>query len=434
MRIEAVAIRNFRSLKMVSLPGCSPVNILIGKNSSGKSNILAAIDAALEHIALGQLTSNWPTRGRAIDEIYGREPEGVIQVAIQFSADKNTNHAIIERITQEVEGIELTLKKAEEGSVLSIIIGGLMVEGSIARYVQELSFGALDLSSGRIRTMGHKIFSVPDAVAAELVAADRSLSKLQAEMKRLDRAETEIASRGLWGNREREDGNYFLRRMTENLTRERSRRVLSAAQTSKDAADFSPRIAEIRAELQSEIDEVQTRTTSQAMLAVSGSVRRPRDYVIPILQEVGKLQLLHFREVRQPVGAEEAAQLLRLKTTRGGPERLSAFQATVKSLLGVSVDAFEAEEDPRAISPTRGQTRPAEMDIDEFLVEANGAGIREALRILLDLELKRPNIALIEEPEVHLHPGLEKVMHSYVIRKGKDVQIFLPHILPASWT
>ncbi len=42
-------------------------------------------------------------------------------------------------------------------------------------------------------------------------------------------------------------------------------------------------------------------------------------------------------------------------------------------------------------------------------MEANGAGIREALRIILDLELERPAFALIEEPEVHLHPGLEKV-------------------------
>ena len=65
------------------------------------------------------------------------------------------------------------------------------------------------------------------------------------------------------------------------------------------------------------------------------------------------------------------------------------------------------------------------MDIDEFLVEANGAGIREALRIILDLELKKPNIVLVEEPEVHLHPGLEKAIHSYLIEKGIDQQIFL---------
>ncbi len=65
------------------------------------------------------------------------------------------------------------------------------------------------------------------------------------------------------------------------------------------------------------------------------------------------------------------------------------------------------------------------MDIDEFLVDANGAGIREALRIILDIELKTPTIVLIEEPEIHLHPGLEKAIHSCLIEKGREAQIFL---------
>jgi len=89
----------------------------------------------------------------------------------------------------------------------------------------------------------------------------------------------------------------------------------------------------------------------------------------------------------------------------------------------VQVDAFEPEQ------PTRrrpnSQMAEAEMDVDDFLVEANGAGIREALRIILDLELKSPSIAFVEEPEVHLHPGLEKVLHNYLVRKSETVQLFL---------
>jgi len=65
------------------------------------------------------------------------------------------------------------------------------------------------------------------------------------------------------------------------------------------------------------------------------------------------------------------------------------------------------------------------MDIDDFLVEVNGSGIREALRIILDVEFEDPDILLIEEPEIHLHPSLETTTMRYLQRISSHCQVFI---------
>ena len=120
------------------------------------------------------------------------------------------------------------------------------------------------------------------------------------------------------------------------------------------------------------------------MAAFAGATKAPPKYALALLKHYGEIKVLHLRETREAVGREEAEALLTLKVTRGGPDRLMTVQNTVKSLLGVTVDAFQAEES------RRGPLRSAEIDVDRFLVEANGAGVREALRLVLDFELKQP--------------------------------------------
>jgi hypothetical protein len=72
-----------------------------------------------------------------------------------------------------------------------------------------------------------------------------------------------------------------------------------------------------------------------------------------------------------------------------------------------------------------GTEKGAEMDVDDFLLEVNGAGIREALRLILDLEFQQPAILLVEEPEVHLHPALEIAMMRYLKQVSATCQVFV---------
>jgi putative ATP-dependent endonuclease of the OLD family len=153
----------------------------------------------------------------------------------------------------------------------------------------------------------------------------------------------------------------------------------------------------------------------------SGQAQAVPNYVSSILKLVGSITVLHLRDRRDPVGREEAQRLLSLKTRRKGPEVLRNIQDTVQSLLGVRIDAFESERTGVA----SGGDSHAEMDVDEVLVEMNGAGIREALRLVLDNELGSPKLLLVEEPEVHLHPALELSTLRYLKSASSRSQIFV---------
>ena len=142
-------------------------------------------------------------------------------------------------------------------------------------------------------------------------------------------------------------------------------------------------------------------------------------YVENLIGKISKMKVLYLREQRRQIGIDDASRLLSLKTKRGGPEVLRNLQETVSALLGVKIDAFESD----SLSGT-GKT-VAELDIDEFLVEVNGSGIREALRLVLDVEFEHPHILLVEEPEIHLHPALETTMMLYLKRTSSKLQVFL---------
>jgi len=46
MKLKKISIQNFKGLENITLDECGAINAIVGKNNSGKSNILHAIDMA----------------------------------------------------------------------------------------------------------------------------------------------------------------------------------------------------------------------------------------------------------------------------------------------------------------------------------------------------------------------------------------------------
>ena len=144
-------------------------------------------------------------------------------------------------------------------------------------------------------------------------------------------------------------------------------------------------------------------------------------HVLELLQKLSDIKVLNVTDDRRVIGKEEAENLLTLKMERGREEQLERIQGIVLSLLGVRINAFTSGP-MRMVNPIESL---AELDVDDFIVQVNGSGIKEALRLVFDIEFQRPNLLLVEEPEIHLHPALEISMMRYLKEISHDRQVFI---------
>jgi len=422
LKIKHIAIRRFRSLLKADLQECAGLNVLIGKNNSGKSSILSAIEICFAHLGDARIAAPLYLRRRALDEFTDRKTDEPIQIGMTIEIDESFNLALRDIMKQEAVGLEHSVEQIATNKTISLVIAVALDSNNPFRYLHQVGIGELNESSGSLRIKGPRLFEASLAVARELFGWEKQIDELKKDLEEIDNAKARLPSTE-YLFRDKDTLGAHLRYLRESTPPKVVRIVEAAAKASSNAEQFNQELVRAKSEIGSRIDTIRETATSEPMNAFAGAVRRPPAYIIWLMKELGRATVLHFKETRRSIGREEASQLLQLKTKRGGTERLNTLQRAVRALLGVTIDAFEPDDSPR--STTRVGLRPAEMDIDNFLVEANGAGVREALRIILDLELNRPDFVLIEEPEVHLHPGLEKVIHAYLVEKSKLSQIFV---------
>lgn len=404
MLITGIEIENFRSIEYLKLENLGNLNVFVGKNNSGKSTILKGIDFIHKMLDRGLITN-----------LFGDS---------DFNNNDLSKSIKIKGIflLSEIQMQELSSKMMEENPQISAILGDLrefryvnihtncIHEGNdtkrkIFSYIERISLTKQDKNLDEEKVL---IKFEPNNIK-ELIDRSQKIHDLNERFKQLQEGndvELDIY-------REIKEGSNAARPQRiryRGITNIVSELILST----KDFINFKKRLGDEIVEVKEELQNLTASETFNEFSVFSGQTKIIPKHIYWIVEELSKLKLLHESERKLPISKQDADRLLDLKVMRGGPERLSQLQQTVSDLLGVKLDAFRG-----------ASAYSAEIDVDNHIVDMNGAGIKESLRLILDLEFNQPNVVLLEEPEVHLHFELERNMFKYLLNISNETQIFM---------
>lgn len=425
MKIASIDISRFRSIDSIELQSVGGFNVLIGKNNSGKSNILSAVDTFFTCIQDGQISTLQPPFGKSID-FFDKKVEEPIQITVSFVLTLAERDALLQDIVTEAP----QMQNATEGiSSRIILLATVVITSQPAKfaYVSKLAVRNSVPPLGAQPVQDRMILEIGKEPASELysqlsrefqTSSDIELLKQIHDDDRLSyliSADKDRIRRSVVPSlRELSSLSPDLRRSVEDSINEANspddlKRMIQLAITTK-AEEFNA------------IREESLKTTVRTFTGAESNIP---NYVQKLIKKISEIKVLHLKDRREPIGNEEAERILKLKTQRGGLDKLRDIQEPVETLLGVQIDAFASGTETQYQRRRILMPSEAELDVDNFLVAVNGSGIKEALRVILDVEFEKPDILLVEEPEIHLHPALETSMMRYLKKLSAYCQVFL---------
>ena len=424
MRVETVQVRNFRSVAVSELESCDGFNVLIGKNNSGKSNILAAINAFFAAINDGNVVCLNPLIRRR-EDFYNRNTESPAEVTLSFSLDDEERALLVAGIAEDAPQMSNAVDNLRQDFRARVTVN-FNLRPSIYASVSRISLVHPSENPQAVANSETIILNMDEEATLEL---HKKYTQYQENEGRIGAIQEFLSSidREDWQRmrRDPEEALYRFRRFAG--TTRRSLPSSNADQLLEAAIQDSATHEEFRGILEGEIDTLTVYTPisdkhkldRSSVETFAGREAVIPNHVLSFLRGLSETRVLNVTDDRRPIGREEAQRLLNLKMQRGGLDHLLTIQRMVSTLLGVRIDAFSGEQLPRSRQVS------AELDVDDFLVEVNGSGIKEALRLLLDIEFHTPNLLLVEEPEIHLHPALESGMMGYLKEVSRKCQVFI---------
>lgn len=423
MKLESILIKRYRSAREVHLPTVGDFNVFIGKNNSGKSTLLRAIRAFYSCLRRGEVIALDAPIGRDAIDFSNRKTGEPIEITITFSMELAERDSLIRDIAIEAPQLKNAVDGLDPSLRLEISLTVMPPPARFA-YTRRLSLVPA-IKATTSGTPGRILFQINHTGAKELADKVREARKyatiaedINKVARNMDEDDFQGMRRGPEESIQQARFTYLTRRILGDTLQESGPTIETLVRQSNSFADFQSGAKSLAAKFLDQSATTQAAPLKSPVETFSGEQSSVPQYVLNLIKTIGAMPVLYLTETRKQVGKEEAERLLQLKVERGGDQVLGSIKQKVAALLGVKIDAF-------AGGTGQPSSRNAEMDIDNFLLEVNGSGIREALRLILDVEFQNPKVLLVEEPEVHLHPALETNLMGYLKKLSRECQVFI---------
>lgn len=185
MIIRAVHVRHFRSICGTGLAPCADLNVLIGKNNAGKSNLLSAIGVALEHLRGGKIAAPW-NAPRPKSEFNQRDTSKMAKIAIEFTLSPEINQELRSRLAIEAPHLSRSIEQIGSHSSVVFILAGAMTDSHAYLFVEQMAVGRISPKGEDLSVDGIRLLSVAKAVALQL---SENVVSSQALLRDLDTIE-----------------------------------------------------------------------------------------------------------------------------------------------------------------------------------------------------------------------------------------------------
>jgi hypothetical protein len=167
MRIKSVQVRHFRSVENSGLTNCGGLNVLIGKNNAGKSNLLTAIEVCLRHLKRG-LVSISISLGRATEQFTDRATDKPYRIAVEFDLPEHVNSSLRERLSMEAPHLDRSIEQIKANNSIVFVIAGATAGSDAWLFLEQIVVGSLGGNGEDLKLEGIRLMSVPSSVGQEL--------------------------------------------------------------------------------------------------------------------------------------------------------------------------------------------------------------------------------------------------------------------------
>ncbi|MFD0050996.1 AAA family ATPase [Actinomycetes bacterium NPDC127524] len=405
MKIRGVRLENYRSVKELNLNNLGNMNVFVGKNNSGKSTVLKSIE-----VFTNSLSETLITKVLGKKDFHRSQTDNPIKIACSIELKDEKFQGFIQKMKKEYPQLVSGIEGLINYKIINIYTSSYNYqEHTIYSHIEKITLSETSPFNGNNNILEKEIISINIPMIEELIKRDLQHQHLSQVANSFKEAAEDIGSDDYIRYKENKRRYAILPKYRNNQT------ILEFLESTRDYSDFKSRVQDEADAAFQEIENILSKETENEINVFAGRAKVVPNHITWLLNEIQGIKILQESERKEPIEKDDAKRLLNLKTGRGNKERLEQLQTTVSDLLGVTVDAFSVE----------GSSDAPEIDVDDFLVHMNGTGIRESLRLILDMEFSKPDLMLIEEPEVHLHFELERKIFKYLLKMSDEVQIFM---------